>query len=72
MHKPKKLRALIKRAKMGNPASMYRLGIFRELDGDMNEALEWISASAALGYTPAEEWIKDYFFDDDVCIQANA
>ena len=31
---------------------------------------EWIAASAETGYIPAIEWMKDYYFDDDACVQA--
>ena len=74
MGKTKKMRKLIKAAKMGKPYAMYRLGICyqlgRERVQDMNEAAAWISASAEAGYIPAIEWIKDYCFDDDACVQA--
>ena len=76
MGKPKKLRKLIKAAKMGNPCAMYRLGICFET-GTMTEkyltkAAEWISAAAETGYAPALDWIKDYSFDDDALIQAES
>ena len=74
MSKSKKLRTLIKQAKMGKPYAMYQLGIRyqlgRELPFDMARAAEWISKSAELGYIPAIEWMKDYFFDDDSYVQA--
>ena len=76
MHKSKKLRKLIKRAKMGSPAAMFRLGIFyqlgRFLPSDLSQAILWISASAALGYPPAVEWMRDFCFDDNALVQANA
>ena len=74
MSKSKKLRILIKQAKMGKPHAMYQLGICyqlgRERVQDMNEAEFWIAASAEAGYAPAIEWMKDYYFDDDACVQA--
>ena len=74
MSKSKKLRILIKQAKMGKPHAMYQLGICyqlgRERVQDMNEAAAWIAASAEAGYVPAIEWMKDYCFDDDACLQA--
>lgn len=74
MSKSKKLRILIKQAKMCKPHAMYQLGICyqlgRERVQDMNEAAAWIAASAEAGYVPAIEWMKDYCFDDDACLQA--
>ena len=74
MSKSKKLRILIKQAKMGKPHAMYQLGICyqlgRERVQDRNEAASWIAASAETGYIPAIEWMKDYYFDDDACVQA--
>ncbi len=50
MGKPKKLRKLIKAAKMGKPCAMYRLGICFETgnmtEKDLTKAAEWISAAA--------------------------
>ena len=74
MSKSKKLRILIKQAKMGKPYAMYQLGICyqlgRERTQDLNEAANWISCAAESGYAPAIEWMKDYYFDDDACVQA--
>ena len=74
MRKSKKLRTLIKQAKMGKPYAMYQLGICyqlgRERVQDMNEAAFWIACAAEAGYASAIEWMKDYYFDDDACIQA--
>ena len=74
MRKSKKLRTLIKQAKLGNPYAMYQLGICyqlgRERTQDLNEAANWISCAAEAGYAPAIEWMKDYYFDDDACVQA--
>ncbi len=72
MSKSKKVRKLIKYAKMGKASAMYSLGIYYELNGDMNTAATWISNAADVGYAPAIEWIRDYKFDDDAAIQANA
>lgn len=76
MRKPKKLRKLIKAAKMGKPYAMYRLGIYFET-GTMtkknsDKAAEWISAAAEVGYAPAKKWIEDYSFDDNALIQAES
>ena len=74
MSKSKKLRTLIKQAKMGKPYAMYQLGICYQLGRgrvqDMNEAASWISRAAEASYAPAIEWMKDYYFDDDACVQA--
>ena len=74
MSKSKKLRTLIKQAKMGKPHAMYQLGICYQLGHgrvqDMHEAAAWIAASAEAGYIPAIEWMKDYYFDDNACVQA--
>ena len=76
MGKPKKLRKLIKAAKMGNLCAMYRLGICFETgnmtEKDLTKAAEWISAAAEAGYTPAVEWINDYSFDDSAIVQAES
>ncbi len=76
MKKNKKMRKLIKSAKMGKPYALYTLGICYEtgryVEGDMLMAKELISVSASMGYTPAVEWIRDYYFDDDAGVQAEA
>ena len=76
MSKSKKMRKLIKAAKMGKPCAMYQLGICyqlgRERTQDMNAAAEWIEEAAEAGYAPAIEWIKDYSFDDNAAVQAQA
>lgn len=76
MSKSKKMRKLIKAAKMGKPYAMYQLGICcqlgRERIQDINEAAIWISCAAEAGYAPATEWMKDYSFDDDATVQAQA
>ena len=74
MAKTKKMRKLCKAAKMGKPYAMYQLGICYQLGHgrvqDMHEAAAWIAASAEAGYIPAIEWMKDYYFDDNACVQA--
>ena len=74
MGKSKKLRTLIKQAKMGKPYAMYQLGICyqlgRERMQDMNEAVSWIACAAEAGYAPATQWMKDYFFDDNADVQS--
>ena len=76
MGKPKKLRKLIKAAKMGKPQAMYRTGISFQTGHmtvkDMDKAARWIFAAAEAGYAPAKEWIKDYSFDDNALIQAES
>lgn len=76
MSKPKKIRKLVKSAKMGKPYAMYQLGICyqlgQEMPFDMSEAAQWIAQAAEAGYAPAEEWIKDYSFDDSVAVQAHS
>lgn len=76
MSKSKKMRRLIKAAKMGKPYAMYQLGICyqlgRECRQDMNEAAALITDAAGAGYAPAIEWIKDYTFDDNASVQAEA
>ena len=74
MSKSKKMRTLIKQAKRRDPQAMYRLGISYQLGQrlpfDMMKAAEWISGSAEYGYAPAIDWMRDYVFDDDACVQA--
>ena len=76
MAKTKKMRKLCKAAKMGKPYAMYQLGICyqlgREGKQDMNKAAAIIADAAATGYAPAIEWIKDYTFDDNASVQAEA
>ena len=76
MGKHKKMRKLIKAAKMGKPYAMYQLGICyqlgRECRQDMNEAAARIGDASEAGYAPAIEWIKDYTFDDNASVQAEA
>ena len=76
MSKPKKLRKLIKAAKMRKPYAMCQLGICyetgRNVPQDIGLAVEWISAAAWAGYAPAVEWMSDMNFDDNAEVQANA
>ena len=76
MNKSKKMRRLIKAAKMGKPYAMYQLGICyqigRERPQDLSEAAALIADAAKAGYAPAIEWIKDYTFDDNASVQAEA
>ena len=76
MGKTKKMRKLIKAAKMGKPYAMYQLGLCyqlgRERSQDINEAATWIADAAEAGYAPAIEWMKDYSFDDNASVQAEA
>ena len=76
MGKTKKMRKLIKTTKMGKPYAMYQLGICyqlgRERPQDINEAAAWIADAAETGYAPALEWMKDYSFDDNASVQAEA
>ena len=76
MGKTKKMRKLIKAAKMGKPYAMYQLGICYQLGRgrkqDLSEAAAWIAGAAEAGYAPAIEWIKDYTFDDNASVQAEA
>ena len=76
MSKSKKMRKLCKSAKMGKPYAMYMLGIRyqlgRECGQNMNEAAKWIGNAAEAGYAPAIEWMKDYSFDDNAAVQAQA
>ena len=76
MNKSKKMRRLIKAAKMGKPYAMYQLGICyqlgRERPQDINEAAAWIADAAEAGYASAIEWIKAYTCDDNASVQAEA
>jgi TPR repeat protein len=76
MSKPKKLRTLIKGARMGKPHAMYALGILhqtgRGMPQDLHLAALWIGAAAECGYRPAILWMRDYAFDDGADVQANA
>ena len=76
MGKHKKMRKLCKAAKMGKPYAMYQLGICYQLGSecqqDMNKASAWIADAAEAGYAPAIKWIKDYTFDDNASVQAEA
>ena len=74
MKKSRRLRYLIKGAKMGDPKRTYELGLLYELglgvEEDMSYAVELISYAARSGYKPAVDWMEDYYFDDDASVQA--
>lgn len=74
MHKSKRMRKIIKSAKMGKPYAMYQLGICyqlgKESELDLNKAAMWMQVAAEAGYEPAIQWLKDYYFDDNAAIQA--
>lgn len=74
MGKPKKLRILIKQAKMGKPHAMYRLAIRYQngwkVEEDLGEAIFWMGLAADLGYAPAAQWLEDMAFDDNAAVQA--
>ena len=76
MAKSKKMRRIIKGARMGKAEAMYRLGLCyqlgRERTQDLCEAAFWIGEAAEMGYAPAVEWMKDYAFDDDARVQGEA
>lgn len=76
MAKSKKYRKLLKSAKMGKPQAMYRTGLCcqtgRMTEKDMTKAALWMTAASDKGYPPAEEWLNDYYFDDDALIQAES
>lgn len=76
MRRSKKVRKLVKAAKMGKSRAMYLLGLRYEtgtgVPQDLGEAAVWISAAAEEGYAPALLWMKDYLFDDGANVQAEA
>ena len=76
MKKTKKLRKLIKAAKMGKPRAMYLLGMRYNagcgITQDADYAFYWILCASEAGYAPAAAWMKDYCFDDNALVQANA
>lgn len=63
MSKSKKLRTLIKQAKMLKPSAMYRLGVWyslgKQVPQDGAKAADWISIAAELGYEPAKAWLAE-------------
>ncbi len=74
MSKPKKLRKLIKAAKMGNLHAIYRLALCYE-SGKLGEidlpiAAMLMEIAAEEGYAPAVAWLEDYTFDDNAAVQA--
>ena len=72
--KSRRMRWLIKGAKMNDAKRMYLLGISIEggigFEPDITLAAYWISQAASCGYAPAIEWMNDYLFDDDADVQA--
>lgn len=74
----KKLRKLLKAAGMGKHAALYDVGILfqtgRKICGEPNlaAAAELMRDAAAAGDKRAEEWLRDYYFDDDAAVQAEA
>ncbi len=77
MGKPKKLKKLMKAAKMGKPDAMYHLGLcylegWHCLPRDIYEAADWIRAAAQLDYGPALQWAEEEGFDDDALVQGCA
>ena len=72
----KKLRKLLKAA--GKHAALYDVGILfqtgRKICGEPNlaAAAELMRDAAAAGDKRAEEWLRDYYFDDDAAVQAEA
>lgn len=74
----KKLRKLLKAAGMGKHAALYDVGILfqtgRKICGEPNlaAAAELMREAAAAGDKRAEEWLRDYYFDDDAAVQAEA
>ncbi len=74
MSKTKKVRKIMKAAKMGKPAAMYDLGLRYELgcgvEQDADYAFYWIMCAANEGFAPAVAWMQDYMFDDNAETQA--
>ncbi len=74
--KGKAMRRLVKAANMGKPHALYRLGLLYEegkkCPQDQDMAVLLILAAANLGYTPAQDWIEGYSFDDSAAVQAEA
>lgn len=69
MKKPKKLRKLIKAAKMGKPPALYRLGLCyyngHMVAKDEEKGVDLILKSAIERYTPADYWMQDYAFTNE-------
>ncbi len=76
MKKSKKIKALIKGAKMGKASAQYALGLAYEegksLPQSTERAIAWIGEAAAQGHEGAKAWLAEYYFDDDAFTQANA
>lgn len=73
MKKPKKLKKLIKGAKMGKPPAMYRLGLCyysgSKVPEDKDRAVELIMAAAQKRYMLADEWMDDYVFSNEKLLE---
>lgn len=69
MSKPKKLRKLIKAAKMGNPSALYRLRLCYYsgymVEKNEEKAVDLILRSAQEAYSPADYWMQDYVFGNE-------
>ncbi len=76
MKKSRRIKKLIKAAKMGHPYSMYKLGLVYDVGEELPEnpelALALIDAAAEMGCAGAIAWMEDYHFDDDARVQAEA
>ncbi len=74
MRKQKKVRIVMKQAKMGKPHQMYALALRydegRGVERDGEKALYWMNLAADAGYQPALRWLEAYHFDDDANVQA--
>lgn len=75
MKKTKKMRKLLKAAKLGKTYAMYQIGLCYQLgkdcEMDLYQAAAWMRTAAENGYQPAIEWLYDYMFDEDAYVQAN-
>ena len=74
MGKSKKLRIIYKQARMGKPHQMYALAIRCYagigVEENLQKALYWMNLAADTGYSRVIAWLEDYYFDDDVAVQA--
>lgn len=74
MGKPKKVRIVVKQAKMGKPHQMYVLALRydegRGVEQNSEKALYWMNLAADAGYQRALHWLEEYHFDDDANVQA--
>ncbi|MFA7561034.1 MAG: SEL1-like repeat protein [Candidatus Izemoplasmatales bacterium] len=66
----------LEKAQKGNREAQYDLAILYyeglEVDESIDECLEWMTLSYDNGYLPAKAWLEDFYFDDDVNVQANS